>query len=151
MRLLAMGAFAAGCCLARSEYEKRHLTVSHYTITDDKIPDCFDGVRILLLADLHGRRFGRDNDRLYERIRAEYPDYILSAGDMILKTRPFDTSSVVRLFGRLKSLCPVFCANGNHELALRRYPAGDKVTAYDRYVGQLTGQGVHLAAAIRSQ
>lgn len=44
------------------------------------------GVRMILLADLHGISYGKDNIRLTETIRKLAPDVILSAGDMAVRT-----------------------------------------------------------------
>lgn len=43
------------------------------------------GVRMILLADLHGISYGKDNIRLTETIRKLAPDVILSAGDMAVR------------------------------------------------------------------
>ena len=42
-------------------------------------------VKIVMLADLHGNRFGADNARLINKIREETPDLIWMAGDMTVK------------------------------------------------------------------
>ena len=68
MNLLMWGAAAAAGGLLCSEYEKRQLRTVTFQIKHEKIPDSFDGVRILLLADLHGKNFGPDNEKLYDRM-----------------------------------------------------------------------------------
>ena len=40
-------------------------------------------VRIVLLSDLHGKSFGRDNSRLIAKIGEQTPDAIFLDGDMI--------------------------------------------------------------------
>ena len=142
MGIWMMGALAAGGCLLRSEYEKEQLRLHSYTIENGKIPDSFDGVRIVLLADLHNKCFGPENEELYLYVKAARPDYILTAGDMILKTRPAKTSGTASLLGRLTQLCPVYCGNGNHELALKKERLADGANAYERYVNHLEWMGV---------
>lgn len=63
-----------------------------------------------MLADLHARSFGEKNNRLYEEIRALAPDYILTAGDMILKTQPFDTEETARFLGKRPVCVPSVAA-----------------------------------------
>lgn len=144
--LAGAGVLAAGGCLLRSEYEKRQLRIRCYTVTHGKVPEAFDGVRLLLLADLHGRSFGPENRELYTYIRAIGPDYILSAGDMVLKTKPVETAGTARFLGRLTEICPVYCANGNHELSLREHWLESGANAYERYVGRLRRLGVRVLA-----
>ena len=40
-------------------------------------------VRIILLSDLHGKSFGRENSRLIAKIEEQTPDVIFLDGDMI--------------------------------------------------------------------
>ena len=143
MSLITLGALTAGGLLLCSEYEKKQLKVRRYEISHRKIPESFDGVRLVMLADLHARSFGEKNNRLYEEIRALAPDYILTAGDMILKTQPFDTEETARFLGKLAGLCPVYCGNDNHELKLRQIKAGRR-TAYDWYTDSLRKKGVRV-------
>ena len=145
MGLMAWGAAAAGGLLLCSEYEKSRPRVRRYEIPHRKIPEAFDGIRLVMLADLHNKSFGKDNQLLYEQIRALRPHYILTAGDMVLKTRPQDTENTARFIGRLTALCPVYCGNGNHELELWRARAGRR-TAYDWYADSLKEKGVRVLA-----
>lgn len=142
MGLKTAGLLAAGGCLLRSEYEKRQLRIRRYTVAHEKIPDGFDGVKLLLLADLHGKSFGPQNRELYTYVKAVGPDYILSAGDMIVKTKPEKTAGTARFLGQLTKICPVCCANGNHELSLREHRTAKGVSAYERYAGRLRRLGV---------
>jgi len=143
MGLLLTGAIIAGACLLRSEYEKVCLKLKTYTIENNKIPDSFDGIRIAVLSDLHNKQFGINNEELYRYIKAARPDYILSAGDLITKTKPEETGDVAQFVGSLTKLCPVYLGNGNHELKLRQHMLpGLGITAYDRYVRHLQQFGV---------
>lgn len=147
MSLLLTGAIIAGACLLRSEYEKVCLKLKTYTIESKKIPDSFDGVRIAVLSDLHNKQFGVNNEELYRYLKAARPDYILSAGDLITKTRPEETGEVAQFVGSLTGLCPVYLGNGNHELKLRQHTIpGWGITAYDRFVRQVQQFGVTVLA-----
>ena len=143
MSLLMTGAIIAGACLLRSEYEKGCLKLQTYIVENEKIPDSFDGVRIAVLSDLHNKKFGINNEDLYRYLKAARPDYILSAGDLITKTKPEETGDVAQFVGSLTKLCPVYLGNGNHELKLRQHMvSGLEISAYDRYVRHLEQFGV---------
>ena len=61
--------------------------IKKYQIYTNKIRNP-EGIRFVLLADLHGFSYGRDNAGLIEAIRREKPDAVLSAGDMAVRTCP---------------------------------------------------------------
>ena len=44
-----------------SSYENKRLTVEYYEIESEKIPEAFDGYRIVFLTDLHCAQFGENN------------------------------------------------------------------------------------------
>ena len=46
------------------------------TFTSGALPAGFDGCRIVQLSDLHGKYFGKGNERLYTAVKAAQPEYI---------------------------------------------------------------------------
>ncbi|MBR1567493.1 MAG: metallophosphoesterase [Lachnospiraceae bacterium] len=99
-----------------SIYENRTLTVSRYRVESSRIPEGFSGKKIILLADLHNARFGKDNERLIRTVEEESPNYIVLAGDMIVSDVNSDYSATVILLRELSKKCPVYYVKGNHEL-----------------------------------
>lgn len=74
-------------------------------------------VRVILLSDLHGKSFGRENSRLIAKIREQSPDAIFLDGDMIDRSADSaDIQELLRLIARLREIAPVYFAPGNHEL-----------------------------------
>ena len=72
---------------------------------------------IVLLSDLHGKSFGRENSRLIAKIQEQTPDVIFLDGDMIDRSAdPADVQELLRLIERLHEIAPVYFAPGNHEL-----------------------------------
>ena len=67
-------------CLASIWISYNWLTVTHFTVRSSKISEPF---RIVLVSDLHEHQFGRDNEKLAEKIREQSPDLIIIDGDMI--------------------------------------------------------------------
>lgn len=79
-------------------------------------------IRIIFLSDLHGKRYGKGNNRLIEAVKRERPDYIFSGGDMLVRGRESTDKTAAELLAALGEIAPVFCANGNHEQALKERP-----------------------------
>ena len=74
-------------------------------------------VRFILLSDLHGKSFGRENSRLIAKIQEQSPDAIFLDGDMIdSRSDSSDVQELLRLIERLHEIAPVYFAPGNHEL-----------------------------------
>lgn len=58
-------------CLGYILYDsKYHLEVTEYSLSSYKLPEAFDGYRIVQLSDLHAMEFGRGNRRLIEAVDA---------------------------------------------------------------------------------
>ena len=102
------------------------ITVMHYTVRNNKIPDSFDGVKIVLLSDLHGYQFGKNQSRLIEKIKMVDPDYIMISGDMLtadamsgIKMKRMN--SYLNLLKTLTDQYPVYYVPGNHEQKLEEH------------------------------
>ena len=55
-----------------------------YTLTTDKTENEYT---LVMLADLHNKSYGKDNEKLIAAIEKVKPDYVLTAGD-ILTAKP---------------------------------------------------------------
>lgn len=111
--LLVLGAclYASRCCPE----------VTEYALTCERLPEAFDGYRIVQLSDLHAARFGPDNRRLVELTAAQAPDMIALTGDLI--ETEADIPVVRRLVEQLVPLAPVYVCSGNHDWAGGGAPA----------------------------
>ena len=115
--LLVLGIAAAALF---SSYENKKLTVEHYKVESNKIPETFDGYRIVFLTDLHCAQFGEDNEELIRKIDECDPDVILVGGDMVISHESMDEEIPLSLMKRLAQKYQVYYADGNHELKLAR-------------------------------
>ncbi len=122
-------------------YENHHFETTHYNIRSKQIPKAFDGVRMVILADLHNNQFGKDNEKLINKIEKFNPDYILVAGDMIVSGEPDKLSVPFGLLSALAARYPVYYGLGNHEQRL--IPDGtDRYRSYKEYKKSLEKLGV---------
>lgn len=83
------------------------------TVSLPQLPAAFSGLRVVELADLHGRSFGRDNRRLLRALRRLQPDIICIDGDFF--DEKTDLSMVAPLAAQLCAIAPTFYVTGNHE------------------------------------
>lgn len=91
-----------------------HISAESYSVV---LQNLSGPVRIVLLSDLHGKSFGRENSRLIAKIQEQTPDAIFLDGDMIDRSADqTDVQELLRLIERLHEIAPVYFAPGNHEL-----------------------------------
>ena len=110
--LALIALIAAACAFIIGDSNSR-LEVSSYELSSEKLPESFDGFRIVQLSDLHGAEFGSDGTELVEKVAALEPDIIALTGDFV--TDDGDLEAVRKLAGRLVKICPVYFVSGNHE------------------------------------
>lgn len=108
--ILALIAVAAAFLIKDS---REDLEISRYEVNSKKLPESFDGFKIVQLSDLHGAEFGEDGMGLVEKVKELEPDMIALTGDFV--TDEGDLAAVKKLAGRLTELCPVYFVSGNHE------------------------------------
>ena len=94
------------------------ITVSRYVIEDEKIPESFNGYKVLHLADWHCTKYGKNNKRLIKLIKKQEYDVIFVSGDFVVR----QTQEYLPAIEFLKELTdkPVYYIWGNHELALSK-------------------------------
>ena len=90
-----------------------YLTVSKFTVTSSKITEPF---RMVLISDLHDHQFGRNNEKLAEKIQEQSPDLIIIDGDMINDDSE-NADTAVEVVHALKEIAPVYYSYGNYEYA----------------------------------
>lgn len=78
--------------------------------------------RAVVLADLHNKKYGKDNEKLLQAIRNQKPDVIFVAGDMIEASPGRSMETGVAFLGELAKKYPICYGNGNHEHRLKLYP-----------------------------
>lgn len=108
--VLAFGLMWWGALINRWQIE-----VKEVEFTDARVPEDFDGFKIVQLSDIHTGTFGRDTSFLAEvvdRINSLNPDLVLFTGD-IVNRRSDELEPFVSALSRFKA--PVYSVLGNHD------------------------------------
>lgn len=120
--------------------ENHIFTVTSYQLKEEKLPEEFDGVKLMYLVDLHNTSYGRDNRRLKAAIEKQQPDYVLVGGDFLAK--PDDNFvAAIDLLSFLAKRYPVYFVNGNHETKMKHNPEKYH-ELYQDFYSMLTGLGI---------
>lgn len=125
--LLAAGFLLWGNC---------SLQTTETALVSPALPPAFDGLRIVELADLHGRVFGRGSRRLLAAVRRAEPDLICIDGDLF--DEHTDLAMLPPLLRGLCAIAPVYYVTGNHEW---RVPGLRGILAQMRACGVTVLQG----------
>ena len=106
------------------------LVVTNYTYTSSKIPESFDGYRILQISDFHCQDFGAQESDLIKAIRDANPDIIVFTGDSIDDEHSID--NYAHLLEGIHDLAPLYYINGNHEYD-KLAPLAESLTLHEKY------------------
>lgn len=101
-------------------YEDKNLELNSYNITCEKLPDEFNGFRIVHISDLHNAEFGDNNIKLISMIKEADPDIIAITGDIIDSRRTNINISLAFVKEALK-IAPCYYVSGNHEARVDEY------------------------------
>lgn len=127
------------------------LTVSHFSIISNKLPNSFDGFKIAQISDLHGAEFGHGNEKLLNLLKNESPNIIAVTGDIADSEKTEEIA--IELCAAMCEIAPVYFVAGNHEWALdnprgffsRLEDVGVKVLENEYEVFEINGEQLVLA------
>ena len=125
--ILEVLAVLAALFLLLSQYERKHPVVTEYRLSFRDLPESFDGYRILYFSDLHGSRFGAQDESFRQTAAALPADLYLFGGDMVtVKKNARDFTAFRDLLAALPSETPKYFGRGNHEVRMEteeaKYP-----------------------------
>ena len=86
------------------------------------LPAGFEGCRIVVLSDLHGAEFGKENADLFAAVAAQNPEYIFYLGDLEDRFRGAAAGYAESVAAGLSAIAPTYYVTGNHEWALHGVP-----------------------------
>lgn len=113
LRCLPAAALVAGLCWCGN------FTIGsqELCVFSPALPACFEGFRIALVTDLHGRTFGKDNARLLSTLERARPDVIALVGD--IADAYTDLQPLPALLKSLRAIAPCVYVTGNHEWRMK--------------------------------
>lgn len=113
--------------------QNRHLETTYYTYKAEQLGVDLDGYRIVQISDLHNAKFGKDNQKLVDKIRECEPDMIVLTGDLV-DSNHTNVDRAVQFVNEIVKICPVYYVTGNHEYWL-------EASEYDELMSGLTRAG----------
>lgn len=109
------------------------IKISEYNID---LSELSGSARVVVISDLHGKEYGRDNKRLLDKISEQNPDAIFVVGDMLDDNDAENGfSKTTKMLNDLLDIAPVYFAYGNQE---KEY-SGDIL---DGFVNTITENGI---------
>ncbi|MBQ0037965.1 MAG: metallophosphoesterase [Clostridiales bacterium] len=102
-------------------WQNNALSVEEYPFVSSHLPQGWNGGRIAVVSDLHGKQFGANNETLLRALSEVQPDIIAITGDLC-DSRSGD-DFVPDLLSALQSIAPTYYVTGNHEWAAGLMPA----------------------------
>lgn len=147
MKFLKAAAALLASGAAYGYYQNNALQVNRYALKIG-LPH---PVKLVCLSDLHGKQFGKGNNKLIDRITALSPDIIVFSGDTV-SADCHNLISTVTLLKKLNKICPCFLIAGNHEHRSGRWDeikqrfsaAGVCVLENSRFDGEINGVELHI-------
>lgn len=117
-------------------YDSNRFVVVQHTFCDRRIKKAF---RAVVMADLHNKQYGKENERLISAIENLNPDGILIAGDIITADPGKKNKPAIELMCKLAERYPIYYGNGNHEHRLKLYPEeyGDMGEVYEKALREM--------------
>lgn len=115
-----------------SVYDNNRVAIVRQEVEIDGLPDSFEGFTILQITDLHGKRFGRNQKYLVDKINSCDYDMIAITGDMIDSYGDCDVEPFYELLDGIKNKENMF------------FTGGTDLAAYDQFTGQKTQFGEEL-------
>lgn len=100
-------------------YQNRHLETTYYTYKAEQLGADLEGYRIVQISDLHNVKFGKNNQKLVDRIRECEPDMIVLTGDLV-DSNHTNVDRAVQFVDEIVKICPVYYVTGNHEYWLEK-------------------------------
>lgn len=121
--------------------ELQKFRVTRYTLSSEKIDQ---KMRIVMLSDLHCKKYKRENEELFRKIREEAPDLILIPGDLIVAKQEKKYSYAAEIIEKLKDICPIYFARGNHEGRVAQFADSDFGREYLAVEQRMKELGCHV-------
>ena len=117
---------------------KKFITTT-YTVKSNRLKR--NPLVFLMISDLHNVVFGKDNQVLFDAMRAEHPDLILIAGDLVLGKKGAPLKPALDFLKEAIKIAPICYEPGNHEQ--RMEDDTEKYgTVFEKYRKEIESRGI---------
>lgn len=114
--------------------------IREYTIENEKIKD---GIDLAVLADLHNKQYGTENEKLLKALDEANPHVVMVAGDMLTAKPGKGYEKAASFMEKVAEKYPVYYGLGNHEYRMKIYPE-QYGTEFAEYVDCLETAGIQV-------
>ncbi len=101
-------------------WQNNDIVITDIKYTNARVPEAFDGFKIVQVSDLHNTEFGKNHKRFIENIKICNPDIIIVTGDIVDRRR-YDIDVAENFIRLAKEIAPVYYVSGNHEAWSGKY------------------------------
>jgi predicted MPP superfamily phosphohydrolase len=105
--------------------QNNFIGVTSINLELERLPQAFDGLKIVQISDLHSKLFGENQRNLVSKIRKAEPELILIAGDLV-DSKNYDEHTALTLIDEIADIAPIYYVTGNHEFWSGRFPSLEK-------------------------
>lgn len=95
-------------------WQNNSIAINKIVVKNDKVPETFNGYKILQISDLHNKEFGAKQHKILEKIEKINPDIIVVTGDLI-DANNTNIDIAMDLINGAINIAPIFYVSGNHE------------------------------------
>ena len=88
-------------------YALKKVDVTKYIVSSKKIPQEFNGFKIVQLSDFHSSGYKDTTEIIISKVKEINPDIIVMTGDMV-NWPTKDTEELEKLLNSLADVCPIY-------------------------------------------
>ncbi len=115
-------------------FQNNSIVTTEYDFSSNKIPEDFNGYKIVQLSDLHSKSFGDQQNGLIKKVDKVKPNLIVFTGDLV-DSKKYNERNSLLLMEKLVQIAPVYYVTGNHEWWSGKFNVLE---------GKLKNAGVHV-------
>ncbi len=112
---ISLGVAAAVLAAAFVWFSNKCIKITRFSV---RAPE---RLRIVHLSDLHGAKFGKNNQRLIKKVAEQKPDIIAFTGDIVHVYNAHNKRAAISAVEGLSKIAPVYFVAGNHEMRNKGY------------------------------
>lgn len=108
-------------CIVFSIWQNNSIVISNFNYNSAIVPEKFNNFKIVHISDLHNKVFGKEQDKLIDKVEDLEPDIIVITGDLIDRRR-YNLEKSMYFINSAVNIAPIYYVSGNHEAWSGRFP-----------------------------